>query len=83
MDMNDYPSLSKTQPFGRDNNQNNPGILVFTRGSLKRVSGRAFTIAAAFAGAAYIFNAIDSLINGNDIKSGNNNNNKYNKNGKY
>lgn len=74
-----YPSLSKMQPFGgkKDNNpSSNSGLFIFTISSLKRVAGRAFTVGAAFAGALYVFNAIDSLISGNDILTNNNNNNK-------
>lgn len=85
MNMSDYPSLSKTQPFGGKGNDDRSagGSLIFTRGSLRRVSKRAFTVAAAFAGALYIFNAIDSLINGDDIKGSSSNNNNNKRNGRY
>lgn len=78
MNKNDYPSLSRTQPFGgRSNDAGKLGSFVFTRASLNRVCMKAFTLAAAVAGALYIFNAIDTAINGDDIL-GNNNNNRQN-----
>lgn len=77
--MKDYPNLGKTQPFGRDPNEGKAGkgILVFTRSSLGRIVGAAFTCTAAITGALYIFNAINSF--GSKDNNDNNKNNNYGK----